>query len=368
MRILLLGEYSNVHATLAEGLKAIGHSVTVASNGDFWKNYPRDISLVRKYSKLGSVLYMAKLYSILPRLRGYDVVQLINPMFLEIKAERIFSIYRYLRKHNRRVFLGGFGMDWYWVNTCITDKPLRYSDFNFGDKLRDDVNAMKERADWLDTAKEKLNRYIAGDCDGIITGLYEYWVCYNPAFPKKTTFIPFPIKPENTIVTDKCPHPLRIFIGINKARNEYKGTDIMLRAALDIKSKFPDKVEIVKAESVPFSEYRKLLDNSDVILDQLYSYTPAMNALLAMSKGIIVVGGGEEENYNIINERELRPIVNVEPCYESVFSQLERLVTHPELVPLLKRQSVEYIRKHHDYIKVARQYEDFYNKKKDEVL
>lgn len=45
MKILLLGEYSNVHNTLAEGLRQLGHQVTVASNGDFWKNYPRDIDL-----------------------------------------------------------------------------------------------------------------------------------------------------------------------------------------------------------------------------------------------------------------------------------------------------------------------------------
>ena len=43
MKILLLGEYSNVHATLADGLRKLGHQVTVLSNGDFWKNYPRDI-------------------------------------------------------------------------------------------------------------------------------------------------------------------------------------------------------------------------------------------------------------------------------------------------------------------------------------
>ena len=42
MRILLLGEYSNVHATLAVGLRRLGHEVVVASNGDFWKDYPRD--------------------------------------------------------------------------------------------------------------------------------------------------------------------------------------------------------------------------------------------------------------------------------------------------------------------------------------
>lgn len=36
-KILLLGEYSNVHATLADGLRKLGHQVTVLSNGDFWK-------------------------------------------------------------------------------------------------------------------------------------------------------------------------------------------------------------------------------------------------------------------------------------------------------------------------------------------
>ena len=42
MKILLLGEYSNVHHTLAEGLRVLGHEVTVASDGDGWKGYDRD--------------------------------------------------------------------------------------------------------------------------------------------------------------------------------------------------------------------------------------------------------------------------------------------------------------------------------------
>lgn len=362
MKILLLGEYSNVHATLAEGLRALGHKVTVVSNGDFWKNYPRDISIVRHPGKIGGIMLMFKLYSILPRLRGYDVVQLINPMFVELKAERIFAIYRYLRCHNGKVFLGGFGMDWYWVHTCMSEKPLRYSDFNIGDKLRDTADAMKERRDWLGTTKESLNKYIAEDCDGIITGLYEYWVCYHPAFPQKTTFIPFPIRLPETGQVPDFQLPLKLFIGINRQRSVYKGTDIMLRAAEAIVERYPNKVILQKAISVPFAEYEKMMNGSDAILDQLYSYTPSMNPLLAMSKGIICVGGGEEENYEIIDEHELRPIINVQPCYESVYSELEQLVLHPERVADLKRQSIKYVRRHHDYIKVARQYVDFYTK------
>ena len=87
-----------------------------------------------------------------------------------------------------------------------------------------------------------------------------------------------------------------------------------------------------------------------------------MNPLLAMSKGIICIGGGEPENYEIIHETELRPIINVEPTYESVYHELEELVLQPERIPDLKRQSVEYIRRHHDYIKVAQQYLDFWGK------
>lgn len=357
MKILLIGEYSNVHATLAEGLRSLGHQVTVISNGDFWKNYPRDIDVSRPEGRLGGLRLLFRLYRLLPKMKGYDVVQLINPMFFELKAERLFYFYDYLRKHNKKVFLGAFGMDWYWVYYCSVKKPLRYSDFNFGDRVRTDEEALKEQKDWIGTPKEQLNKHIAETCDGIIAGLYEYWACYHPTLPRKTTFIPFPIRcPKDVRLSGEVPSKVRIFIGINRSRSVYKGTDIMLRAAQDVLAKYPDKMELIKAESVPFSQYQQMMNGSDAILDQLYAYTPSMNPLLAMSKGIICIGGGEPENYEIINETELRPIINVEPSYESVYKEVEQLVLHPERIPELKRQSVEYVRKHHDYLKVASQY------------
>lgn len=362
MKILLMGEYSNVHATLAEGLRKLGHQVTVLSNGDFWKNYPRDINMVRKPGKLGGIMYLIKLYTIVHKLRGYDIVQLINPMFLELKAERIFSIYHYLRRHNKKIILGGFGMDYYWVHICCKDKHLKYSDFNIGNKLRTNADALKERKDWLGTAKEKLNRTIAEDCDGIVTGLYEYWTCYQPIFPQKTIFIPFPIKTYTQIkdISQETPEKVKLFIGINKSRSEYKGTDIMLKAAQAIQAQYPDKVELRIAENVPFAQYVEMMNGSDAILDQLYSYTPSMNPLEAMSRGIICIGGGEPENYEIIHENKLRPIINVKPNYKSVYEELKKLVLHPELISQLKKDSIEYIKKHHEYIKVAKSYEKFY--------
>lgn len=372
MKILLLGEYSNVHATLAKGLRQLGHEVTVVSNGDFWKNYPRDIDVSRKPGKMGGIRLMAKIVSLLPRLCGYDVVQLVNPMFFELKAERILPVYKFLKAHNRVVVLGSFGMDYYWVHENITRMPLRYSDFNIGKTVRTDAVAMRDRNDWTGTPKGRLNQFIARDCDAIVTGLYEYQAVYQPLFPDKTVFIPFPVNSQSIIHNSESvslrkkaesnhkPQPLRLFIGISKNRSAYKGTDIMLAAAKAVKEKHPDALDLKIAEGLPFNEYVEAMNGADAICDQLYSYTPAMNALEAMARGIIVIGGGEPENYAILHETELRPIVNVEPNYESVYKAIEHLAIHPELVPKLKAESVEYVRRHHDYIKIAGKYEQFY--------
>ena len=364
MKILLIGEYSNVHHTLASGLRKLGHQVTVVSNGDFWKDYPRDIDVSRQNGHFGGVRLIIRLWHLLPQLRGYDIVQLINPMFFELRAERLFFFYNYLRKHNKKVFLGAFGMDWYWLHTCSCEKPLRYSDFNIGKDLRTDAEALKYQKDWIGTVKERLNKHIAVDCDGIITGLYEYDVCYRYHLPEKTSYIPLPIMmPESSRTTDRTQkRKLVLFIGINRTRSSYKGTDIMLQAALDIREKYNDHLELQIAESVPFNQYQKMMEDADAILDQLYSYTPSMNSLLAMSKGIICIGGGEPEHYELLHEDQLRPIINVQPDYQSVFNALEDLVLHPECIPELQRQSIAYVAKHHDYLKVAQQYLDFWTK------
>lgn len=371
MKILLLGEYSNVHNTLARGFRELGHQVTVASDGDSWKDYPRDIDLRRDTaSRTGRISFLWRLLKALPSMRGYDIVQIINPVFLELKAERIMPIYRYLRRHNDKMVMGSFGMDYYWVNINTTVKPLRYSDFNIGSSVRTDIEAIRYINEWTGTPKQRLNEAIARDCDGIPVCLYEYWATYDQvsatgndgrAIRDKMRFIPLPVVMPDHPCTTHDGGPLKLFVGISRGRSAYKGTDIMLRAAQALKLKYPDRLDLRITEGVPFDEYRRMMDGSDAILDQLYSYTPSMNSLLAMSKGIIVIGGGEPENYEILGEKELRPIINVQPSEESVYEELEKLILNPGRIPELKRQSVEYVRRHHDYIKVAAQYISFYS-------
>lgn len=369
-RILLLGEYSNVHWTLAEALRSLGCDVTVASGGDAWKGYRRDVDLSHRLTLWGHVSFAFRLLLALPRMRGYDIVQLINPVFFEMRPALHRFIFDYLRRSNRVLVLGAFGMDYYWVQVNRDIRPMRYSDSNMGGEPRTDAVARKDMEIWIGTDAERLCRHVACASDAIVAGLYEYWVTYGLAeggcLKGRTVFIPFPV----AVAKDGCSMPqvlrqdapLRIFVGISKGRSQYKGTDIMMRAAERLRHDYPDKVELLVAEGVPFAEYRQMMDGSDVILDQLYSYTPAMNALLAMSKGIVCVGGGEPEHYDLLGEAELRPIVNVEPDEKCVYNALEALVLHPERLPELKRQSMEYVHRHHDPRNVALRYLDLYRR------
>jgi glycosyltransferase involved in cell wall biosynthesis len=254
-------------------------------------------------------------------------------------------------------------MDHYWVQAGLDCTTFRYSDFNMGLEVREsDENDIWIR-EWLRGKKGELNQRIAADCDGIIAGLYEYYASYAPHYADKMTFIPFPIRPNKEVkVSEQVPQRVRFFIGIQKHRSVYKGTDIMLRALERVAQELPEKCEIVRVESVPFAEYVQLMNGSDVILDQLYSYTPAMNALEAMARGLIVVGGAEPEHYALMNEHKLQPIINVQPQEESVYQALKELALHPERIPQLKRDSVNYILKHHDYIKVAKRYLEVWSK------
>ena len=362
MKILLIGEFSNLHWTLAEGLRALGHEVCVVSDGNHWKNYKRDITLLRPTNnKIDGIKYLAKVLLLLPQLKGYDIVQIVNPCFLNLKPKKILPIYRFLKQNNKKIFLGAFGTDHYYVKACMESDIFKYSDFKYNHTLRDTQTNRTIIKECLYGGTAVANKEIAQTCNGIIACLWEYYVAYIPYFPDKTTFIPLPIDYSN--ITSRVrtePEKVNFFIGIQSARSDIKGTDIMYPVLKEIQKKYPDQCRITEAIDAPYAIYQKLMDDADVQLDQLYSYTPSMNSLLAMAKGVIVLGGGEEENYEIINEKELRPIINVYPSEEDIFQKLEYIVLNKERIPELSAQSIEYVRKHHNYVKVAQQYVDFW--------
>jgi glycosyltransferase involved in cell wall biosynthesis len=251
----------------------------------------------------------------------------------------------------------------------INKKLLRYSPYNGGDDTEQECNIKLRSEEWLGSAKERLNKEIAYSCDAIVACCYEYWLPYKQSkesdnngrmLNEKLFFVPLPIVLPPEVCESKGEKKLRVFVGINSIRATFKGADIMIKAAEDLAAKYPERMTLNKVENVPFAIYKEIMASSDVVIDQIYSYSPGMNALLAMSEGKVVVSGGEPECYELLGEHKCRPVVNVQPTYDSVYSQLEYLVLHHELVDDIKRQSREFVCRNHNYITVAQRMVEIY--------
>ena len=74
-------------------------------------------------------------------------------------------------------------------------------------------------------------------------------------------------------------------------------------------------------------QFVRLLCNSHVVLDQIYSYTPATTALMAMAYGLNTVSGGESDFYDYIGEHTLRPVINAPVELDELTETLDRTVS-----------------------------------------
>ena len=363
MKILLIGEYSRAHLTLAEGLRTMGHEVLTASDGDGFKNYPRDIDLTRKSS--GIIDTFSSMMSVIAKFnkfKGYDVVQLINPCFTTQNVRINNYLYKKLKKNNKKVFMGAFGDDSYWVRACMGNSVFDYSEFFVNGKpINVDFN-QRFIDKWIDTPLESFNKKLAQSVDGIAACLYEYYESYKSLFADKLRYIPLPLNTseiEFQPITEE-PEKVNFFIGINKVREKFKGTDVMEKALARIKDKYPEKVIVTRVESVSYDVYQQLMSQAHVVLDQLYSHTPAMNALLAMAQGKVLVGGGEPYIYELYGEKDNQPIINVHPNEDDVFDKLEWIIVNKKEIPEISRKSRLFVEQNHDYIAVAKKYLDFW--------
>lgn len=369
MKILFVGDASNMHNCLAQALRDLGHTAIVASNGSHWMNTHRDINLKRNPGKIGAVKYVLDVLRALPKMRGFDVVETCDDIFLDLKPAKVRRVFDWLKQHNRCMVMGAIGTDYVYYSACHDGKTYRYSDYMVGDKpspyaLSSEYQA-KHEDNWKLPLMREHSNHILGNIDGAISCLWEYHECYKPLLGDKLAYggIPIDTASVEPIILDREPEKVKFFIGIQHDRNILKGTDLLLEAARRTVDRYPTRCELTVVESVPYDEYIKMLCSSHVLLDQLYSYTPATNALLAMARGLVAVSGAEPEFYDLIDEHDNQPIINVSPLIEGdIDAKLEWLVQNKNEIPNLSRLSREFVVKHNDAHVVAQRHIDFYKK------
>lgn len=371
MKILLMGDASNYHRALGNGLEALGHDVTVASHGTHWMNTSRDIDLRRRPGRTGGLILYSRLLGMMRhKLSGYDVVQICGPSFVELRPERIGRIFDLLKGFNRRVYLTAIGTDSYFVERCnAEDAPLDYSEWRVNDKPTDfALSAVGKRDEWLTPEMRAHCRRIYDNVDGVVSVLYEYHKVLEGYFPAdKLSYAGIPVELDKVrpvpLPSLQSGEPVRITMAYHRGRTMEKGIEFLREAVRRVERENPGRIVVDELCNIPYDEFLARMESSHIIVDQLYSYTPATTALLGMAKGRVVVSGGEEEYYDFIEESELRPVINPDPRdFELTVKRLSDVVRNPGILRKMSLEGPEFVRRHNDAEIVARRYLNFWKR------
>lgn len=392
MRILLLGEASFVHSTLRKGFEALGHDVVLVSAGCIW-DCPRDIDVSRnmRWGKLSGLKVIWKILTNLRVFTGNDIVQMNDFHTIPLKVRWNELFFKFLKRFNKKVVRGCWGDD-IVVLDAQARGVLAYSDTHIGTKP---INA--ELHKWR-IAEQNLPefvsccQYVNNHADAFVACLYEYYIYYNTEkYKARLHYMPLPMEIPGTVFCVRCSvfsenkqlntqdtihntenqlntkhltlnTPVKVLVGIQSKRDYLKGAAVIGDLVERVVAENPGKIEVKRVYDVPYDDYLKMLDEADVLVDQLYSYTPSMNSLAAMAHGTVVIGGGEEEYYEFIGEKTLRPIINVRPEDDEYnMKMLRDTLLYPDKIERMKREGLEFVHKYHDYEKVAKGLIDIYN-------
>lgn len=375
LKILLLGDASNCHVSLAKGLRRLGHDVTVISEGSGWQRTARDIDISRPVGgKLGGALFYGRMRWLMRReLSGYDVVSIHNPNFLSLKPHRIMPVFDRLFDDNRGVFLTALGTDVFFIRECLNpDSPLRYNEWRIGDRPGALALARPELLkSWLTPELVDFHRYVYDRVDGITPILYEYDVSVRSSGkdPEAICHIGLPIdlRELRPVVLPDEIDCVNLFLGRHRDRQAEKGTDLLEQAARVVVDRHPGRARLTIVENRPYAEYLGLLRSAHVLMDQAYSYTPATNALLAMGCALNAVSGGEDDFYDFIGERDNRPVINAQPCLDGLVETLDDVVTHPEAIRPRGEASRSFVARHNECEIVAQRAVDFWLKRLNQL-
>ena len=350
MRILFVGDYSNLHATLAAEIKRLGHEVDVLSDRCRYMDTHSDIYLKRLPGFKGSIKYLYDLFSILPSLKDYDAVQLINPNFFSLRPGKIKYFFQRLKEQNNKIFLTLAGNDYYFCKACYDAKIFRFSEFKIGNKFTEFHTATPERLyGWISHDNNKWNQYLYENIDGAMAVLPEYDMVARPILGDKVAFTNLPIDfsslPQPIYSANM---PVKIFIGMRSGMEIQKGTKKLLGMAKELEKNHPGKIIVEKVSDLPLSTYLDRMNNSHIVLDQLYAYSPAMNALYAMALGKVAATGAQPEYYEYIGNPETKPIFSLSPLDTDIEERILELAAHPEHIISLGKESRELVKANND--------------------
>ena len=378
MKILLVGEYSRLHNSLKEGLNSLDQEVSIVGTGDNFKKFPVDFSIAphlimnNSFLKfLNKVFFKVfksdlqllergiRFYFILPKLKNYDVVQLINSNAIETYPFASRYLLKKLFQQNKRISLLICGEETPII-TFLLKNEMKYSILS---PMLADQNLKKYynySLKYVQPDHKKTFDFIITKTSSLITSDLDYKIPME-AMGYHTIFIPNPVNTNKIKFTPlNIEKKIIIFLGINDSSSIKKGSLFFEKTVAIIKKKYSDSVEIIITRSIPYHQYIKMYDKAHILLDQVYGYDQGYNALEAMAKGKVVFTGVENEFTKQYNLTE-KVAINALPDVDYLVQELSFLIENPEEIIAIGRRARAFIEKEHNYIKIAQKYLEIWN-------
>ncbi len=377
MRILLVGEYSNLHNSLKAGLLANGHEVTLISTGDAFKKLPSDVLIKAKRIEGSRLLQtlrkgifeltkfdLATLeigYRVLDWLvdqTRFDVIQLINeypfktPYFIEKR------IVKRLRQLTTKLVILACGDDYIYLNNIdkLAHHPiLQHPDIDF---------PYSEK--YLTATHKKYHEFVFELKDLVISTDLDY----HPIYKGRTDYyglIPNPVNLNNFSRNQpEKQNRIVIFHGVNRSNYYKKGNYYFDSTLCIIRKKFSDRIKIICVTSLPYAQYLESYRKADIILDQTYAEDQGYNALEAMAQGkVVFTGAGASfcERYQVApNSVAIHTI----PDAKKIAQDLEELILNPQRIAEIGTRAKRFIQEHHNHLEVAEHYVSAWNSIKND--
>ena len=373
MKILLLGEYSNLHNSLKQALINMGHEVLIVGNADGFKKYQTDILikshledylLLKLIARLFARIFKINIFEIeiylrakkiVNKLQGFDVVQLINENSFKTSPFLEIKLLKQIFKNNNKVFLLSCGVDSVSVKHAMS-KKLKYSILT---PLFENASLKKKYKPILKYEKGNylaLAKFVQEYVNGIISSDLDYHIPYLSE-KKYLGMIPNPINTKKIkyygINKSK---KISILHAINSSNKIKKGNRFFEEALKIIDEKFKDKISIITTYDIPYKEHLENLKKCDILLDMVYAYDQGFNALEAMAMGKIVFTGAEEEWLKLYNIKEDTVVINAVPNSMRIVKKLVWLIENPKMIKIISVNARKFIEKNHDFEKIATKY------------
>lgn len=329
MRILVYGEYSGYGKSLAKGFNELGyHSEVLSFGGDGFKKIKGDIS----FHSENKFIKFLKFVMLIPRILSFNNIIVLNPSFFGLKY--LGPIVILLAKMKGiRINLLACGDD---VEFIKQGKLGSLGSWPYIDTPFPDVKYYTGFTDLF------VHKIVASVSYRIIPVMYDYKKAWSLSKYKNKVVNTIPLACDGDILHLKAKvdgEKIIIMHGLN--REGFKGTKKIKLALNQITKDFPNDIEVLFPDRLPFEEYMRLLKSVDIAIDQTKGNSYGMNAIYGLLSGHVVLAPA-----NDFFKKDLCitkcPVISIINDENDIYQKVKWLIENKDNLDKIKRCGQDY--------------------------